>query len=346
MDPLRAFALAALLGVVGCTGTGADRIEPDRGPDAGAPAYPLGDYMVREERALARWKSVRIRATNGDLHWPEKALRLLADAGLNPVLDSRQDWDEFEEVPADWAEKQVEVDALEALRRCLPERDIYVDDEGRVHAARRTMDRPGPPPLARDARTCERLVGDLRDSAELRRRLESERISLPGRTATLYDTVDEIQETARINVVIAAAARRAGIPDRVAEFSCRDETLESVFLRLAEEWGLVLSCENRVVLLSLAEDASEPSVDNHLWSARVRVGGTGLAMRDLARQLGHAVGMDVVIDPVTWRRSARFDLSIRERSFAEVVELLRKGAPLQVSRLDGRLWFLEPAGPR
>ncbi len=335
-----------ILCLAGCAGTDTDRVEPDRGPDEGAPAYPLGDYMDREARALAKWKSVHIRATNGDLRRPETAVRLLAEAGLSPVLDSRQDWDEFEEIPADWAQKQVEVDALEALRRCLPERDVYVDDEGRVHAARRTMDRPGPPPLARDARTCERLVRDLRDSEEIRRRLETERVSLPSRTATLYDIVDDIQEAARINVVIAAAARRAGIPDRVAAFSCRDENLESVFLRLAAEWGLVLSCENRVVLLSRAEDAGEPAVDNHLWSARVRVGGTGLAIRDVARQLGDAVGAEVVIDPVTWRRSARFDLTVRERSFGEVVELLRKGAPLQVSRFDGRLWFLEPTEPR
>ena len=49
----------------------------------------------------------------------------------------------------------------------------------------------------REARTCERLIENERDSAELWRRLETERLTIPEMHGSLYDIIDSIQETVR-----------------------------------------------------------------------------------------------------------------------------------------------------
>lgn len=341
---LKRIAVSILcLYAVGCTGGDSVRVCPGVDPDAGAPSYTFGDYIDREERVLAQWRLVRIEATNAEFRSPHNSRRLLADHGLKPnILRDREPDDESWSMLADWADRRVVRDGLGVLSVCFPECPVFVDDAGELCiVSRRQVDRLAPPEY-RDARTCERLIDDARELAELRCRLETERLTISETRGSLYDLVDIVQETAKLNIVIAAPVRRAGIPDRETSFSCTEERLGEALSRLVCEYSLDVTCENRVILI-VARDGDRPvSMTTDLWSRRVRVRGNDLAMRDVARQIGESLGMKVVIDPTTWRRAASFDFDDRERQLGEVIEILRQGAPLQLNRFDDRLWFLAP----
>jgi len=105
------------------------------------------------------------------------------------------------------------------------------------------------------------------DSAEIlaiQHKLDTLRIDLDFTDSTLYDIVDFIQEFAKINLVVSAEVRNAGIPDRKIDFAVRDMVLKEVLRQLLERYDLGYTLENRVLLVTTAAIAAErPLLEVH-----------------------------------------------------------------------------------
>lgn len=349
---MKALVLPFLLFTMGC-GSAAKpgiRIFLDSGPDTAAPACRLVNYADREERVRSAWRGTQIEMRRIDLLDRRAVLSQFRAAGLgvevvDPMLGRD---DDFAEIPARWAEEGVSANALDILKSAFPG-DYFVDDAGVVCLFWQPEFASQAPPGFRDARDCERLVAINESDRDLEARLKSDRISVDQKDATLYDIVDAIQEVAQVNIVIGAPLRRSGVPDRKTSFSCHDELLGDALARLVAGRGLKFTVSNRVILIGSQDDDSSPhelDADHPLSSRPVRIHGSGLALREVAVQLGAALSLDVVIDPVSWRRSAIYDFDGLERSAGDVITLLRQGAPLEVVRYNGRLWFLAPRDRR
>ena len=250
----------------GCAAGNSVRVVPDAGPDPESPSYLLGEYVDRESRVLAKWRQVRIEATNADFRSPRKGLFLLASHGLEPmVLRDGEPDDESWVLSADWAEKRVTRDGIGVLSACFPDCQWFVDESGDLCIiSRRQVDRLAPPEY-REARTCEMLVEDDKDLQDLRLRLETERLSLPEHHGSLYEIIDLIQETAKLNIVISAPVRRAGIPDRETSFGCTEERLGEALTRLVGGFALDFTFENRVVLVIARDGDRQLTATTDLW---------------------------------------------------------------------------------
>jgi hypothetical protein len=91
---------------------------------------------------------------------------------------------------------------------------------------------------------------DMADLAEIQATLETCRIDLDFEKSTLYDIVDYIQEFAKINIVISAEVRRAGIPDTKIDFRVKDMVLKDALALLLRNYCLTSRLECRVLLVT------------------------------------------------------------------------------------------------
>jgi hypothetical protein len=340
--------IPVLLFFAGCATV---RVVPGPEEDPNAPGYPLGDYLARRDPVIALWKRTLITARNETLQHPRLAMRLLHNAGLEvKCLDPRllEESDEFQETPYDWAREQHTRNGWDFLGAAFPTASFFVDESAEVCMASRPTFESSAPLGCLEARELAKLLESDEETVELEKTLAKRTVSVDFPKASLYDVVDMIQENAKVNIVIAAAVRKTGLPDREISFSADRENLGVVLDRLAEGCGLEYSIENRVILFTLPGEGgfchrqSREALD--LLARPVRIDGSGLAIREVAKRLGAALGKEVAIDPATWRRSARYDFHSQVLTAAEIVAILQQGAPLRVSFSYGKIWFLEP-GP-
>ena len=68
------------------------------------------------------------------------------------------------------------------------------------------------------------------------RKLDEVFLDLDFAGSTLYDVVDYIQEFGKINIVISAEVRLAGIPDRKIDFHAASESIGNTLHRLCDTY--------------------------------------------------------------------------------------------------------------
>ncbi|MEK7469607.1 MAG: hypothetical protein AAB074_19715 [Planctomycetota bacterium] len=101
----------------------------------------------------------------------------------------------------------------------------------------------------RGGRFLESWPWEEAEERALARKLDGVFLDLDFSDSTLYDIVDYIQEFARINIVISAEVRKAGIPDRKIDFHAASEPIGTTLRRLCDRYGLAWRLANRVLLI-------------------------------------------------------------------------------------------------
>jgi hypothetical protein len=179
-------------------------------------------------------------------------------------------------------------------------------------------------------------------------------------SAELYDSLDALQETMQVNIVISSNARRGFESDPVIPAIAGGRTISETLDDWAAGAGLGWKVENRLIYIGTqAEITAARDIESQrraerkarldglaaLLARKVKVGGENLAVRQLAELLGSALGVPVRLDPVTWHRAARISLEETERTAEDVVRIMQSAVPLVVSYHDGILWFMAPVPP-
>lgn len=178
---------------------------------------------------------------------------------------------------------------------------------------------------------------------------------------TMYDSLDELQETLQLNMVLSTSVRKAKwenpptMPDLVAGRSVPD-----AFDAWVSGAGLGWKVENGIMFFGMADEIQKAKeVDDKrrserkaregnlsaLLARKVTVSGDNLAIRQLAEMLGGALGVPVKLDPETWHRAARITIDDAERTGLDIVRIIQAAAPVEVALRDGVLWFLGPVPP-
>ncbi len=178
---------------------------------------------------------------------------------------------------------------------------------------------------------------------------------------TMYDSLDALQETLQLNMVLSTSVRKAmwenppTMPDLVAGRSVPD-----TFDAWVSGAGLGWKVENGLMLFGMADEIQKAKeVDDKrraertaregslatLLARKVTVSGDNLAIRQLAELLGGALGVPVKLDPETWHRAARVTIDDTPRTGLDIVRIIQAAAPVEVALRDGVLWFLGPVPP-
>ncbi len=159
------------------------------------------------------------------------------------ILRGHYRWDaDFNSYPADYAD----VPGPDEVERCIQELEHgdlnpqALEEQGRW---------AGIVDAIRGGRFQESWPWEEVAARELVRKLDEVFIDLDFTDSTLYDIVDYIQEFARINIVISAEVRKAGIPDRKIDFHATSECIGKTLRRLCDDYGLTWKVENYVLLI-------------------------------------------------------------------------------------------------
>lgn len=351
--------------------TGYTILPPAEGPAAAAqenPPHPLDAEIAARE---ARWKPWR--GTRVDLNFTDMPLaEVLADLERRYGL-------KFLVVPGvDLARRQttfkvMELAADQSIDLIFKMADLkwVLGPDGTVVVLEKDMD--ASPWAAKDSPELTAMETALEDRTRNRRQDEKDDKadafleSVRGRTlakeippAGVYDSLDTLQETVRLNMVISARARQAFKDDLSISALPAGRLLQETFDAWSREAGLEWKVENGVLFFGPPEEiapAKEKDAKRRadrkerdkalsaLLARRVTIGGENLAIRQVAALLEPALGVSVRCDPETWHRTVRLSLEPRERPALDIVRIVQAAAPVEVWLRDGVLWFLGPTPP-
>ncbi|MBI2921717.1 MAG: hypothetical protein HYY18_11595 [Planctomycetes bacterium] len=188
---------------------------------------------------------------------------------------------------------------------------------------------------------------DGRNSAAL----ASVTVTLELESSSLYDLVDRLQETFRLNFTIAKDVRAAGIPDDPLRVSWRDRNLGAALEEVLAPLELAAWVESRVIVIGFrsrlhARDAGAAArarrrlETNKLLASPVGLSGD-LSLRDACAALAAALGKRPRISPELWRESSRIVLEARERPASEIFAEIDRCRPSAVVLRGDVLWFVE-----
>lgn len=159
------------------------------------------------------------------------------------ILRGHYRWDsEFVGYPADY----VDVPGPDEVERCIQE---LAHGDLNPQALKEQDRWAGVVDAIRNRRFQESWPWEEAAARELLRKLDEVFLDLDFTDSTLYDIVDYIQEFAKINVVISAEVRRAGIPDRKIDFHAASESIGKTLRRVCDAYGLTWTISNRVLLI-------------------------------------------------------------------------------------------------
>lgn len=225
---------------------------------------------------------------------------------------------------------------------------------------------PHEPAFMADIRGLRRIATDRQERAKEAEQAEKDRatrasiretrVSATFVESPLPDAISTLQEASRLSVMID---RRwiENAQDTTVTATLSDARLEDA-LELClgtKELGwytkdgvLVITSKdyletieqarerNRTIREKLAED------EGNLLARSVAFGAENVRLRDVADMLAKGLGVPYRIDPALWSCRTRYTIEERQRPAADIVRLLRKGAPLLVSYRGGILWFQSP----
>ncbi|KAF0239934.1 MAG: hypothetical protein FD180_5121 [Planctomycetota bacterium] len=326
--------------------------------DPNAPETPLGDYVTVREKVLAKW-----RATKIDVEWDGLPLPLaLADLAQRYGLETKLD------PAAESVSETVLVEQLEALAALeLITRSgnlswvVTASGELWIMPLDKLMSYAPPAWFdlkdlwkAREAVLTDRNAGVVREP-ELAKKLRDMAIAARGIPAgDIPALLNFLSQVTDVNYVMRPAERPPALP---ALAPMEGESLDT-FLRRALEpvsYTFTVTKESVIVLSKEQEEAEKKEVasrederkgrieaEKEFWKKQVNVGGENVSLRDLSEELSRALNVPLVIDPRSARRSARYTFKAIERPAQEIVDIMKKGAPVEITFREGRIWVLAP----
>jgi hypothetical protein len=326
--------------------------------DPDAPPIALGEYVAAREKALKAWRAAKV-----DLDWEgvpiEDAFAELAGKyDLHAQLDP-------EALGKSVTFRVEQLGALAVLDLLTKMCDLawVVNGSGEVWIVPKDKVMSYAPPAwidlgelwrARAAVLADRNSGVTREP-ELARKLRDTVVAARSVPAgDIYAFLNFLSQVTEINYVMRPTDTPPQLPALAA---MEGETVDAFLRRVLEPVRYTfLVTEESVILLSKDADEEEKKqaaareeerkarleAEANFLKTPVMIGGEEMALRDLATELGRALDVPVAIDPRSWRRAARYSFKAIEQPAFEIVRILKKGAPLEVTLRDGKLWFLAP----
>jgi len=328
------------------------KIDPDVAPTS------LGEYIALRESTLEKWRRTKV-----DVEWEDatvaQAMQDLATRyGLNVLLDpgcgSKPVTFRVEQIEAvQFLDLMTRMGGLAWVVNQAGELWIFPQDKLTTYAppawfdlkdlvaAREgvLLDRAG------GAKAEPALAKKLRDTAIAGRAIQA---------GDLYKFLEFLSQVTEMNYVL----RPSGTPPQIPMLAPMEGESVDAFLHRALDpvnYAFVVT-EDSVIVLSAEQLEAEKKEEAAREEERkgrieaeaaflrktVSIGGEDMSLKDLADALGKALEVPVVIDPLSWRRSARYSFKAVDRTAAEIIAIMKKSAPLEVTLRGGKLWFLAP----
>lgn len=351
--------------------TGYTILPPAEGPAAAAqedPPHPLDAEIAARTERWKPWRGTRVDLNYTDMPLAEVLADLEKRYGLKflvaPGVDLARRTTTF---------KVMELAADQTIDLIFKMADLkYVlAPDGTAVVLERDMD--ASPWAAKDSPELQELETAMDDRTRNRRQDEKDDKaeafleSVRGRTlqkeippAGIYDSIDALQETVRLNIVISSNVRRTMKNDTAIGALPAGKLLQETFDDWSREAGLDWKVENGVLYFGRPDEIAPAKekeakrradrkerdrVLSALLARKVTVAGENLAIRQVAALLETALGVPVRCDPETWHRTVRLSLEPRERPALDIVRIVQAAAPVEVWLRDGVLWFLGPTPP-
>lgn len=348
--------------------TGYTILPPAEGPAAAGqedPPHPLDAEIAARKERWKPWRGTRVDLNYTDMPLAEVLADLEKRYGLKflvvPGVDLSRRTTTFKvmELAAD--------QTIDLIFKMANLKYVLAPD-GTAVVLERDMD--ASPWAAKDSPELQELETAMDDRTRNRRQDEKDDKadafleSVRGRTlpkeippAGIYDSMDALQETVRLNMVISSNARRTMKNDVPIGALPAGKLLQETFDAWSREAGLDWKVENGVLYFGPPDEigpAREKDAKRRadrrerdkalsaLLARRVTVGGENLAIRQVAALLEPALGVPVRCDPETWHRTVRLTIEPRERPALDIVRIVQAAAPVEVWLRDGVLWFLGP----
>jgi hypothetical protein len=323
-----------------------------------APETSLGAYVALREGVLKKWRETKI-----SVEWDSvTAAEGFADLASRYGLDVRLDPATAGNTLTMRVEDLEAISALDLITKMSGQGWVVnMSGELWIFPAEKSSTYVPPSWLdleelfdLREAVLADRNAGVLREPAMARKVRET---ALAGRgvpAGDLVELLDFLGQVTDVNYVIRPTDKPPTLP---ALASLEGESLEDFLKRALEPVGYTFRAgEDSVEILTqdaLEEEKKKAAAgederkvrletEAQFFTKPVTVGGDNLSLKDLAEALGQALGVPTIVDPKSSRRSAWYTFKAIERPAAEVISILKKGAPVEVTWRDGKLWILAP----
>ncbi|MCE9582170.1 MAG: hypothetical protein K8T20_06730 [Planctomycetes bacterium] len=334
--------------------------DPEKGAlvDPNAPATQLGEYIVARDKALEKWQKTKIDAEWEGLALQEAMADLAGRYGLKTELDPGT------------AGKTVtfrveQLEAITALDQITKTANLswVVNASGELWIMPTEKLTTYAPPVwfdlkelwaAREAVLTDRNAGVVREPA-LAKKLRD--LAIAGRAIPAGDIpalLSFLSQVTEVNYVMRPTERPPALPPLAP---MEGETVDS-FLRRALEpvsYTFTVTADSVIVLSKEQEEAEKKEeagreaegkrrieAEKEFFRKQVNVGGENLSLRALAEGLAAALNVPLVVDPRSARRSANYTFKAIDRPAQEVVDIMKKGCPVEVTWREGKLWVLAP----
>lgn len=328
------------------------KIDPESTPSG------LGEYVALREKTLEKWKKTKLSVEWENVTlaeaFGELATRFGLEARLDPAAASIACTFRVDELEA--------IAALDLVTR-MADLAWIVNQAGELWVIPRDKLTAYAPAGyfdwaelqgMRAAVLADRNAG-VTHEPQLARKLRDTAIAARQiRETDLQGFLEFVMQVAEVNIVTRPVENPPQVPTMTP---LEGESIDSFLRRGLEPLGFTFTVtDDSVIVLtreqleaekketSAREDERKGRIDaeRQFFKRPVTVGGDDMTLRDLAEALGRALEVPVVIDPTSWRRAARYSFKPIEQPAEEVVRILKKSAPVEVTWRDGKLWFLAP----
>ncbi|MEK7467724.1 MAG: hypothetical protein AAB074_09955 [Planctomycetota bacterium] len=326
--------------------------------DPNAPETPLGEYVAVREKAIAKWRTTKV-----DVEWDGlPLLQALADLSQRYGLEAKLD------PAAESASETIvaeQIEALAALELITKSGNLawVVTASGEIWIMPLDKLMSYAPPswfdlkelwAARESVLKDRNAGVVREP-ELAKKLRDTAIVARGIPAgDIPALLSFLSQVTEVNYVMRPAERPPALP---ALAPLEGESLDTFLRRALEPVSYTFTVtKDSVIVLSKEQEEVEKKeavsrederkgrieAEKEFWKKLVNVGGENVSLRDLSDELSRALSVPLVIDPRSARRSARYTFKAIERPAQEIVDIMKKGAPVEISFREGKIWVLAP----
>ncbi|KAF0242941.1 MAG: hypothetical protein FD180_3641 [Planctomycetota bacterium] len=328
--------------------------------DPSAPPYPSASYCEKREAELKKWRETTIDLTYDDVPLHEITAELLRKWGLKVGIDAGVTRD---------AHISVQISGLDAASSMeffteifdmawvvdgngeswlvpLAKKHLYETKEGRelseIEAASAAMlaDRTAEAPNPLDAALEKRLDGTrfTPDRAEM--------------------TLSEFQKELIVKAEVYSQTNYKAVPNStevklslaVEETTVR-QAIDAAILPAGLVWFVGGGIVNITTAEARARGEAEKAVaeaarkeraktEDDVFAKTVALEGDDLAIRDVAERISKALGIGYSIDPATWSRAAKYGFDGELHTLREIFAALAKGAPVEVTYREGKLWYV------
>lgn len=326
--------------------------------DPNAPETPLGEYIAIREKTLAKWRETKIDVEWEGLPLAQALADLAARYGLAATLDPA----------AESASETIAVEQLEALAVLE-----LITKSGNlawvVTASGELVIMPqdklmsfAPPSWfdlkdlwkAREAVLADRNAGVVREPELAKKLRDTAIVSKAIPAGDLQAFLKFLSQVSEVNYVMRPTERPPQLP---ALAPLEGESIDSFLRRALEPAGYAFTVtKDSVIILSKEQEEAEKKEvasrederkgriesEKEFWRKSVNVGGENISLRDLAEELARALNVPLVVDPRSARRSARYTFKAIDRPAQEIVDIMKRGAPVEITFRDGKVWVLAP----